>query len=79
MVGIRPRVVLTLPLFTTHPSFVELTFLKNVSYTGVKLYNKMPNHLKNFANIHLLRKKLDFVFTTGLFCRRMCVTKMFIM
>ena len=27
---------------------------------GVKLYNKVSNHLKNLENIQLFRKKLEF-------------------
>ena len=34
---------------------------------GVKLYNKLPNHLKNLENIQLFRKKLKFFLLLQMF------------
>jgi hypothetical protein len=42
------------------PSFVELIFFlkKSVTNLGTKLYNKVPNYLKNFENSKPFKKQL---------------------
>jgi hypothetical protein len=44
------------------PQFCRTDSLKkkSVNNMGVKLYNKLPNHLKNLENLQLFRKKLKF-------------------
>jgi len=40
-------------------SFVELIFLKkNVINLGTKLYNKLPNYIKNLENLKTFKKQL---------------------
>jgi hypothetical protein len=50
-------------------------FKRSVNYVGVKLYNKLPNYLKNLENVRVFRKqfKAFFIATDLLFCRQMPV------
>jgi hypothetical protein len=47
-------------------------FKRRVNNVWVKLYNKLPNYLKNLENISVFRKQLKtfFIATDLLFCRR---------
>jgi len=39
--------------------FVELIFLKkSITNLGTKLYNKLPNYIKNLENLKLFKKQL---------------------
>jgi len=39
-------------------SFVQLIFKKSVINLGTKLYNKIPNYIKNFKNLKPFKKQL---------------------
>ena len=51
---------------TCHRSDLPLQFCRNdslktsINNMGVKLYNKLPNHVKNLENLQLFRKKLKY-------------------
>lgn len=62
-----------------NPSFVDLVFKKKKSENnmGIKLYNKLSNHLESLENILLFRK--NFFIATDLFCRGILVIQIFIM